>query len=65
MILLGCGGENMGIEEDKICIKRVKNMIEGKYYTVNYIEGYIDALLDVNSIDDNEFEELNKILSKR
>ena len=55
----------MGIEEDKICIKRVKNMIEGKYYTVNYIEGYIDALLDVNSIDDNEFEELNKILSKR
>jgi len=55
----------MDIEKGKISIKLVKNMIRGKHYTVNYIEGYIDALLDGNLINDNEFEELNKMLSER
>ncbi len=54
----------MDIEKDKI-IKRVKYIIEGKHYTVNYIEGYIDALFDCNFINDNEFKELNEILSER
>ena len=54
----------MDIEKGKISIKLVKNMIKGKHYTVNYIEGYIDALLDRNLINDNEFEELDKILMR-
>ena len=51
----------MDIEKEKI-MERAKDMIKEGYYTVNYIEGYIDALFDWDLIDDNGFEILNKLL---
>ena len=54
----------MNIEKDKK-IRRVKDMIKEGYYTVNYIEGYIDSLFDQNFINDDEFAELNKLLEAR
>ena len=51
-------------EKDKQ-IRRIKDIIKGKHYTINYIEGYIDALFDVDFINDDEFTELNKLLGVR
>lgn len=54
----------MDIKKDKQ-IRRTKNFIESKHYTTNYIEGYIDALFDIDFINDDEFAELNKLLEVR
>lgn len=54
----------MEVNKEEI-IRKAKYMIEGKHYTVNYIEGYIDALLDRDLINDDEFAKLNRLLSNR
>ena len=55
----------MDTKKDKQ-IRRIKDIIFfGKHYTINYIEGYIDALFDVDFINDDEFTELNKLLEVR
>ena len=46
-------------------IRRIKDMISGKHFTVSYIEGYIDALFDIDFINDDEFTKLNKLLEVR
>ena len=54
----------MDIGKEKI-MARVKNIIEEDYFTINYTEGYIDALFDWNLINDDEFAKLNKLLEVR
>ena len=45
-------------------IRRIKYLIKGKHYTINYMKGYIDALFDIDFINDDDFAELNKLFEE-